>query len=102
MVIESGADLQVCQPKGLTCCSRRMEERYQLAARQNMESGLQTASAQLKLLIIQNSALFQVSTLIIAPLHPSVKLTPQGEPEGAGATIRVHHGGVTYSLIGNE
>ncbi|XP_010896099.1 glypican-3 [Esox lucius] len=55
----SGADLQVCQPKGLTCCSRRMEERYQVAARQNMESGLQTASAQLKLLIIQNAALFQ-------------------------------------------
>ncbi|CAB1336931.1 unnamed protein product [Coregonus sp. 'balchen'] len=54
-----GADLQVCQPIGLTCCSRRMEERYQVAARQNMESGLQTASAPLKLLIIHNAALFQ-------------------------------------------
>ncbi|KAK6298662.1 hypothetical protein J4Q44_G00301720 [Coregonus suidteri] len=58
-IIFVGADLQVCQPIGLTCCSRRMEERYQVAARQNMESGLQTASAPLKLLIIHNAALFQ-------------------------------------------
>ncbi|XP_067104397.1 glypican-3 [Osmerus mordax] len=55
----SGADLQVCQPRGLSCCSKRMEERYQVAARQNMEAGLQAASAQLKLLIIHNAALFQ-------------------------------------------
>ncbi|CDQ81218.1 unnamed protein product [Oncorhynchus mykiss] len=59
----SGADLQVCQPKGLTCCSRRMEERYQMTARQNMESGLQTVSAPLKLLIIQNAAVFQAGSL---------------------------------------
>ncbi|KAG7484299.1 hypothetical protein MATL_G00047730 [Megalops atlanticus] len=55
----SGSDLQVCQPKGLTCCSRKMEERYQVVARQNLESSLQASSAQLKLLIIQNAALFQ-------------------------------------------
>ncbi|KPP61985.1 hypothetical protein Z043_119864 [Scleropages formosus] len=55
----SGADLQVCPSKGLTCCSRKMEERYQVAARQNLESSLQVASAQLKLLIIQNAAVFQ-------------------------------------------
>ncbi|KAL0973909.1 hypothetical protein UPYG_G00212830 [Umbra pygmaea] len=61
----SGADLQVCQSKGMTCCSRRMEERYQVAAKQNMESGLQTASAQLKLLIIQNAALFQGSFYLV-------------------------------------
>nr|XP_046261483.1 glypican-3 isoform X2 [Scatophagus argus] len=55
----SGADLQVCQTKGLTCCSKKMEERYQVAARSNMESGLQVVSAQLKHLIIQNAAIFQ-------------------------------------------
>uniref|UniRef100_A0A667ZEF1 Glypican-3 n=1 Tax=Myripristis murdjan TaxID=586833 RepID=A0A667ZEF1_9TELE len=55
----SGADLQVCPTKGPTCCSRRMEERYQVAARNNMESGLQVVSAQLKRLIIQNAAIFQ-------------------------------------------
>ncbi len=36
-----------------------MEERYLLIAKQNMESSLQAASAQLKVLIIQNAALFQ-------------------------------------------
>lgn len=54
-----GADLQVCQTKGPTCCSKKMEERYQVAARSNMESGLQVVSAQLKRLIIQNAAIFQ-------------------------------------------
>ncbi|KAM9794972.1 glypican-3 [Neosynchiropus ocellatus] len=55
----SGTDLQVCQTKGPTCCSKKMEERYQVAARSNMESGLQAVSAQLKRLIIQNAAIFQ-------------------------------------------
>ncbi|XP_063046101.1 glypican-3 [Engraulis encrasicolus] len=55
----TGSDLQVCQPKGLTCCTRKMEERYLMTAKQSMESNLQAASAQLKLLIIQNAALFQ-------------------------------------------
>lgn len=57
-----GADLQVCQTKGPTCCSRKMEERYQVTARSNMESGLQAVSAQLKRLIIQNAAIFQGKT----------------------------------------
>ncbi|KAM9377228.1 glypican-3 [Pholidichthys leucotaenia] len=55
----TGVDLQVCQTKGPTCCSKKMEERYQVAARSNMESGLQVVSAQLKRLIIQNAAIFQ-------------------------------------------
>ncbi|XP_007554888.1 PREDICTED: glypican-3 [Poecilia mexicana] len=55
----SGGDLQVCQTKGPTCCSKKMEERYQVAARSNMESGLQVVSAHLKRLIIQNAAIFQ-------------------------------------------
>lgn len=58
-----GADLQVCQTKGPTCCSKKMEERYQVAARSNMESGLRVVSAQLKRLIIQNAAIFQGKTV---------------------------------------
>ncbi|XP_042749151.1 glypican-3-like, partial [Lagopus leucura] len=54
-----GLDLQVCIPKGSTCCSRRMEEKYQVAARQNMEQLLQSASMELKFLVIQNAAVFQ-------------------------------------------
>ncbi|XP_057616767.1 glypican-3 [Chionomys nivalis] len=54
-----GSDLQVCLPKGPTCCSRKMEEKYQLTARLNMEQLLQSASMELKFLIIQNAAIFQ-------------------------------------------
>lgn len=59
-----GADLQVCQTKGPTCCSKKMEERYQVAARGNMEAGLQVVSAHLKRLIIQNAAIFQGKQLL--------------------------------------
>ncbi|KAE8584749.1 hypothetical protein XENTR_v10021096 [Xenopus tropicalis] len=55
----SGTDLQVCITKTPTCCNRRMEERYQSVSRLNMEQLLQTASAKLKFLIIQNAAIFQ-------------------------------------------
>lgn len=55
----SGSDLQVCLPKGPTCCSRKMEEKYQLTARLNIEQLLQSASMELKFLIIQNAAVFQ-------------------------------------------
>ncbi|XP_061691924.1 glypican-3 isoform X1 [Syngnathoides biaculeatus] len=55
----SGSDLQVCQTKGPACCSKKMEERYQVDARNNMESSLQVVSAQLKRIIIQNAAIFQ-------------------------------------------
>ncbi|OXB67434.1 hypothetical protein ASZ78_006027 [Callipepla squamata] len=60
-----GSDLQVCTPKGSTCCSRRMEEKYQAVARQNMEQLLQSASMELKFLVIQNAAVFQEAFEIV-------------------------------------
>ncbi|KAM6253775.1 glypican-3 isoform 1-T1 [Porphyrio hochstetteri] len=60
-----GTDLQVCIPKGSTCCSRKMEEKYQAAARLNMEQLLQSASMELKFLIIQNAAVFQEAFEIV-------------------------------------
>ncbi|XP_064374398.1 glypican-3 isoform X2 [Dromaius novaehollandiae] len=60
-----GSDLQVCIPKGSTCCSRKMEEKYQAAARLNMEQLLQSASMELKFLVIQNAALFQEAFEIV-------------------------------------
>ncbi|KAJ7403786.1 hypothetical protein BTVI_74921 [Pitangus sulphuratus] len=54
-----GTDLQVCIPKGSTCCSRKMEEKYQATARLNMEQLLQSAIVELKFLVIQNAAVFQ-------------------------------------------
>ncbi|CAK6450224.1 unnamed protein product [Pipistrellus nathusii] len=60
-----GSDLQVCLPKGPTCCSRKMEEKYQITARLNMEQLLQSASMELKFLIIQNAAVFQEAFEIV-------------------------------------
>ncbi|XP_064182327.1 glypican-3 isoform X1 [Anguilla rostrata] len=81
----SGADLQVCQAKGLTCCSRRMEERYLVAARQDMESSLQASSAQLKLLIIQNAAIFQEAfEMVLRHGRNATLLTLREEFRGLG------------------
>lgn len=59
LCLSPGSDLQVCVPKGSTCCSRKMEEKYQATARLNMEQVLQSASMELKFLVIQNAAVFQ-------------------------------------------
>ncbi|XP_005516853.2 PREDICTED: glypican-5 [Pseudopodoces humilis] len=55
----AGVDLQVCTSKNPTCCTKRMEERYQTAAKQDMQQVLQTSSATLKFLISRNAAAFQ-------------------------------------------
>ncbi|XP_031218796.1 glypican-5 isoform X2 [Mastomys coucha] len=62
----AGPDLQVCQSKNPTCCTRKMEEKYQIAARQDLQQVLQTSSSTLKLLISRNAAAFQetLETLI--------------------------------------
>uniref|UniRef100_A0A8C6EY00 Glypican 5 n=2 Tax=Marmota marmota marmota TaxID=9994 RepID=A0A8C6EY00_MARMA len=62
----AGPDLQVCISKKPTCCTRKMEERYQIAARQDLQQVLQASTSTLKLLISQNAAAFQetLETLI--------------------------------------
>nr|XP_061830719.1 glypican-5-like [Nerophis lumbriciformis] len=54
-----GSDLQVCKSKGPTCCTKKMEERYQMAARRDIQNLLQTSSSSLKFLIARNVAAFQ-------------------------------------------
>ncbi|XP_036951564.1 glypican-5a isoform X1 [Acanthopagrus latus] len=54
-----GSDLQVCVSKNLTCCTKKMEERYQVAARRDIQNLLQTSSSSLKYLIARNVAAFQ-------------------------------------------
>ncbi|XP_061558407.1 glypican-5a isoform X2 [Phycodurus eques] len=53
-----GSDLQVCKSKSQTCCTKKMEERYQVAARRDIENLLQTSSSSLKFLISRNVAAF--------------------------------------------
>ncbi|XP_078003376.1 glypican-5-like [Phascolarctos cinereus] len=55
----AGPDLQVCTSKNPTCCTKKMEERYQIAARQDIQQVLQTSSSTLKFLISRNAAAFQ-------------------------------------------
>ncbi|XP_034738014.1 glypican-5a [Etheostoma cragini] len=54
-----GSDLQVCISKNLTCCTKKMEERYQVAARRDIQNLVQTSSSSLKFLISRNVAAFQ-------------------------------------------
>ncbi|XP_052447952.1 glypican-5-like [Carassius gibelio] len=53
------SDLQVCLSKNLTCCTKKMEERYQMAARRDIQNLLQMSSSSLKFLISRNVAAFQ-------------------------------------------
>ncbi|XP_064166096.1 glypican-5a isoform X2 [Anguilla rostrata] len=55
----TGLDLQVCMSRNLTCCTKKAEERYQLAARRDVQNLLQTSSSSLKFLITRNVATFQ-------------------------------------------
>ncbi|XP_006913870.1 glypican-5 [Pteropus alecto] len=62
----AGSDLQVCISEKPTCCTRKMEERYHIVAREDMQQALQTSSSTLKFLISRNAAAFQetLETLI--------------------------------------
>ncbi|XP_056319233.1 glypican-5a isoform X2 [Danio aesculapii] len=55
----TGSDLQVCSSKNLTCCTKKMEERYQVAARRDIQNLLQISSSSLKFLFSRNVAAFQ-------------------------------------------
>ncbi|XP_019342511.1 glypican-5 [Alligator mississippiensis] len=55
----AGTDLQVCTSKNSTCCTKKMEERYQIAAKQDIQEVLQASSSALKFLISHNAAAFQ-------------------------------------------
>ncbi|XP_056228036.1 glypican-5a [Seriola aureovittata] len=54
-----GSDLQVCMSKNMTCCTKKMEEKYQLAARRDIQNLLQMSSTSIKFLIARNVAAFQ-------------------------------------------
>ncbi|XP_053722743.1 glypican-5a [Synchiropus splendidus] len=54
-----GSDLLVCTTKNQSCCTKKMEEKYQLAARRDIQNLLQTSSSSLKFLISRHVAAFQ-------------------------------------------
>ncbi|NXP46154.1 GPC5 protein, partial [Heliornis fulica] len=87
-----GVDLQVCTSKNPTCCTKKMEERYQIAAKQDIQQVLQTSSATLKFLISHNAAAFQENfeTLIrLAENYTSTLFCNVYRNMAAEATARV-------------
>ncbi|XP_067851684.1 glypican-5b isoform X1 [Heptranchias perlo] len=52
-------DLQICMHKGPTCCTKRMEERYQVVVRREVLQSIQFLSFELKYRIEKNGGAFQ-------------------------------------------
>uniref|UniRef100_A0ACB8FXS1 Uncharacterized protein n=1 Tax=Sphaerodactylus townsendi TaxID=933632 RepID=A0ACB8FXS1_9SAUR len=84
-----GLDLQVCVPKVPTCCSRKIEEKYQAMARSNMEQLLQSASMELKFFIIQNAAVFQETGMGYANSAANVEIRSGYTPDSPLDQIRL-------------
>ncbi|NWI47689.1 GPC5 protein, partial [Picathartes gymnocephalus] len=85
-------DLQVCTSKNPTCCTKKMEERYQTAAKQDIQQVLQTSSATLKFLISHNAAAFQETfemLIRLAENYTSTLLCNVYRNMAAEATVRV-------------
>ncbi|XP_035270528.1 glypican-5b isoform X3 [Anguilla anguilla] len=53
------ADLQICKHKGPTCCTRKMEESYQLAVQRETLQNIRSYSFELKYLIVGHISSFQ-------------------------------------------
>ncbi|KAJ8279856.1 hypothetical protein COCON_G00069220 [Conger conger] len=53
------ADLQICKHKGPTCCTRKMEESYQVAVRRETLQNIRSYSFELKYLIVGHISSFQ-------------------------------------------
>lgn len=92
------SDLQVCVSKNLTCCTKKMEEKYQLAARRDIQNLLQTSSSGLKLLISRNVAAFQGKPSLSPPLHRMFAPPPGGGVFPSGFVLaRINHADVSQT-----
>ncbi|XP_039237880.1 glypican-5 [Pipra filicauda] len=88
----AGVDLQVCTSRNPTCCTKTMEERYQTAAKQDIQQVLQTSSAALKFLISRNAAAFQETFEMLIRLvenYTSTLFCTAYRNMAAEATVRV-------------
>ncbi|TKS70298.1 Glypican-5 Secreted glypican-5 [Collichthys lucidus] len=81
-VVGRGSDLQVCTSKNLTCCTKKVEERYQVAARRDIQNFIQMSSSSLKFLISRNVAAFQD-----LPLHSDLRLDRLAVGDSEGGSL---------------
>lgn len=57
LLIES--DLQICQNRAPTCCTKKMEESYQAAVRRESMQSIQALNFELKYMIVGHTTAFQ-------------------------------------------
>ncbi|XP_053315513.1 glypican-5-like isoform X2 [Spea bombifrons] len=53
------SDLQICQNKASTCCTRKMEESYQAAVKRELTHNIQALNFELKYMIVAHMSAFQ-------------------------------------------
>ncbi|XP_030431483.1 glypican-5-like isoform X2 [Gopherus evgoodei] len=53
------SDLQICQHRALTCCTKKMEESYQTAVRRERTQNIQALNFELKYMIVGHITAFQ-------------------------------------------
>uniref|UniRef100_A0A8V0ZZR7 Glypican 2 n=1 Tax=Gallus gallus TaxID=9031 RepID=A0A8V0ZZR7_CHICK len=53
------ADLQICQDRAPTCCTKKMEESYQAAVRRERTQSIQALNFELKYMIVGHTTAFQ-------------------------------------------
>ncbi|XP_075876480.1 glypican-5a [Nelusetta ayraudi] len=102
-----GSDLQVCVSKNLTCCTKKMEEKYQWAARRDIQNLLQTSSSSLKFLISRNVAAFQDSFEALTRqaenhTHVALQESYRGLASQAVGPVREFFTDVGLFLMGSE
>lgn len=102
-----GSDLQVCMSKNLTCCTKKMEEKYQVAARRDIQNLLQTSSSSLKFLISRNVAAFQETFEVLmrqAENHTNAVLQEsyRNMADQAAGPVRELFTDISLFLLGSE
>ncbi|KAG7279316.1 hypothetical protein CRUP_025134, partial [Coryphaenoides rupestris] len=103
----TASGLQVCSSRNLTCCTRRMEERYQLSARQDLLTLLHTSSSSLRLLLARHLNAFQESFEVLIKqaenrTHALLRVSYPSMAAGGGAAIREFFTDVGLFLLGSE
>ncbi|XP_064418512.1 glypican-5 isoform X2 [Latimeria chalumnae] len=53
------SNLHICEHKGPTCCTKRMEDSYQVAVQREIQQNMQPLSFELKYLIVGHATAFQ-------------------------------------------
>ncbi|XP_078736297.1 glypican-5-like [Lampetra fluviatilis] len=82
-VPQPGSELQVCVAGEWSCCTRRMEERYVVAARRDLSHAMRSASSALKLLVAGNAAAIAetLESLLRQSQNATEELVARGHPE---------------------